>query len=36
VYAAAADATDTYLLLADQDRVDVLLVTWLEFDEHPD
>jgi hypothetical protein len=26
----------TYLLLADQDRVDVLLVTWLDFDEHPD
>ncbi|MGH3607341.1 MAG: hypothetical protein ACRDRD_04535, partial [Pseudonocardiaceae bacterium] len=25
----------TYLLLADQDRVDVLLVTWLDFDEHP-
>ena len=26
----------TYLLLADQDRVDVLLVTWLDFEEHPD
>ncbi len=26
----------TYLLLADQNRVDVLLVTWLDFDEHPD
>ncbi len=26
----------TYSLLTDQDRVDVLLVTWLDFDEHPD
>lgn len=23
----------TYLLLADQERVDVLLVTWMDFDE---
>ncbi len=26
----------TYLLLTDQDEVDVLLVTWVDFDEHED
>jgi hypothetical protein len=24
----------TYLLLTDQDRVDVLVVTWIDFGEH--
>jgi hypothetical protein len=26
----------TYLLLTDQDRVDVLVVTWVDFGEHRD